>query len=154
MRPWSDIEILGAMFVIGPIHTLVYEGSHGMPTRFLPRRVNAVKDLARWFDEALEGIELEKLRTKKPATWPSWAKSKPLSYLAKKERELWLLSPVLPNNLDSKERVLKGLKRICRQIIENKEPPMDDWKKLDEFCRKFSDYLDKLRAQKLDGYPC
>jgi len=70
MRPWSNIEILGAMFVIGPIRTLAGEGSRGEVARFLPRRVNAVKTLIRWFDEALAGIELEKSRTKKLAAWP------------------------------------------------------------------------------------
>lgn len=151
MKPWSGIEILGAMFVIAPIRTLAGEGSRGEPTRFLPRRINAVKNLIRWFNGALRGIGLEKSRAKKPPRWPAWAKGKILSQIAEEERALWLLSNVLPDSPRSKEKILKDLKRICRQITNNKEVSVNDWKKLHEFCRKFSDHLDKLRAERA-GY--
>ena len=152
MKSWSRFEILGAQFIIGPIRVLIGSRRGALP-KLSPRKKGALESLIEWLDKALAGVEVKAaIEAKNPSALPE---GQTMTQLAEKEHAFWLFSSssVLPQNQTPKDGLM-DLKRICQQILDGKKTLDDDWMKLDGFCRKFSDYLDKLHVQELGGHPC
>ncbi len=144
MKPTS-VELLGYQFLNAGV-LLLSAPNASLSEEAKRRTLTALPQMVDFLTSAAVGLLLTKgSKASKKLTLSSMREG------AKAEHEYKILAPILPTNSRKAMNLLRGLTVSCGKILNGEKVAEERLKELHEFCHRFSDHLDKLRAERV-GY--